>query len=135
MKQTMDEESIKTLVEYRINRAFEKIYEMKSIMVSGYYNTAINRLYYACYYAVIALLVKHDIPTQTHAGVKQMLGLHFVSTKKLDPEYAKLYSQMFNNRISGDYDDFIMFDKEMLEELLRKAEDFIITIKSLINQK
>lgn len=135
MKQTMDEESIKSLVEYRINRAFETIDEVKSIMESGFYNTAINRLYYACYYAVNALLVKNNIPAQTHAGVKQMLGLHFVATKKLDPEYAKFYAQMFNNRISGDYDDFILFDKEMLTELLPKAEDFIITIKSLIHQK
>lgn len=121
MKQTMDEESIKSLVEYRINRAFETIDEVKSIMESGFYNTAINRLYYACYYAVNALLVKNNIPAQTHAGVKQMLGLHFVATKKLDPEYAKFYAQMFNNRISGDYDDFILFDKEMLTELLPKA--------------
>lgn len=114
MKQTMDEESIKSLVNYRINRAYETIDEAKSIMESGFYNTAINRLYYACYYAVIALLLKHNIQTQTHAGVKQMLGLHFVSTKKLDSEHSKFYSQLFNNRISSDYDDFVTFDKEML---------------------
>ena len=135
MKQSMDKESIKSLVNYRINRAYETIDEAKSIMESGFYNTAINRLYYACYYAVIALLMKHNIPTQTHAGVKQMLGLHFVLTKKLDTEYAKFYSQMFNNRISGDYDDFVIFDKEMLVVLLPKAEEFIYAIKELINEK
>ncbi len=36
-------------------------------------------LYYACYYAVAALLLKYDIQTQTHNGVKTMPGLHFVS--------------------------------------------------------
>ena len=45
-----------------------------------------------------------------------MLGLHFVTTKKLNPEYARFYAQMFNNRISGDYVDFITFDLEMIEE-------------------
>jgi uncharacterized protein (UPF0332 family) len=132
MKQLLDEVSKKALVNYRINRAKETIEEVKSISESGYYNTAINRLYYACYYAVIALLVKNNIETQTHAGVKQMLGLHFVSTKKLDADYSKFYSQIFNNRITGDYDDFVVFDKEMLDELIPKAEDFIYTIEKLI---
>lgn len=82
MKQLLDDESKRALVNYRINRAKETIEEVKSIVESGYYNTAVNRMYYACYYAVIALLVKHNLETQTHAGVKQMLGLHFVVTKK-----------------------------------------------------
>jgi len=132
MKQLLDDESKNALVNYRINRAKETIEEVKSISESGYYNTAVNRLYYACYYAVIALLVKNNIETQTHAGVKQMLGLHFVSTKKLEGDYSKFYSQIFNNRITGDYDDFVVFDKEMLDELIPKAEDFIYTIEKLI---
>ena len=31
----------------------------------------------------VALLLKYDIQTQTHNGVKTMLGLHFVATGKL----------------------------------------------------
>jgi uncharacterized protein (UPF0332 family) len=116
MKQSLDKESVKALVAYRLQHAKNTFAEVSSITESGFYNTAVNRLYYACYYAVIALLVKHKIPAQTHAGVKQMLGLHFVTTKKLNPEYARFYAQMFNNRISGDYDDFITFDLEMIEE-------------------
>jgi len=132
MKQQMDLESKNALIEYRINRAKETIEEAKHIIESGYYNTAINRLYYACYYAVIALLVKYDLETQTHAGAKQLLGLHFVITKKLDSEYAKFYTQIFNNRITGDYDDFVYFDKEMLLELSPKAQEFIEVIEQLI---
>ena len=105
---------------------------MESIAESGFYNTAVNRLYYACYYAVIALLAKNNIPAQTHAGVKQMLGLHFVSTKKLDAEFARFYAQMFNNRISGDYDDFITFDRDMVEDLIPQVELFIKAIEKLV---
>ena len=49
----------------------------------SFYNAAVNRMYYACYYAAVALLLKYDIQTQTHNGVKTMLGLHFISTGKL----------------------------------------------------
>jgi len=63
-----------------------------------------------------------------------MLGLHFVTTKKLKPEYARFYAQMFNNRISGDYDDFITFDLEMVEELIPQAQLFIEAIEKLIEE-
>ena len=63
-----------------------------------------------------------------------MLGLHFVKTKILDNEYARFYAQMFNNRISGDYDDFITFDLDMLEELIPQAEKFIEVIETIINE-
>jgi len=132
MKETLDEESIKELVEYRIQRSKETLDEVKSITENGFYNTAINRLYYACYYAVIALLVKNNIAAQTHAGVKQMLGLHFVATSKLATNHSRFYAQMFNNRISGDYDDFVTFDREMIEELMPKAQVFIDAIEKLI---
>ena len=81
MRESLDEESVKSLVAYRLQHAKDTFAEVESITKSGFYNTAVNRIYYACYYAVIALLVKHNISTQTHAGVKQMLGLHFVTTK------------------------------------------------------
>lgn len=134
MKEALNDENIKALVEYRIQHAKNTFAEVRTITNSGFYNTAINRLYYACYYAVIALLLKNNIPTQTHAGVKQMLGLHFVKTKILDNEYARFYAQMFNNRISGDYDDFITFDLDMLEELIPQAEKFIEVIETIINE-
>ena len=134
MKQKLDDESVKALVAYRIQHAKNTFAEVESITKSGFYNTAINRLYYACYYAVIALLLKNNISTQTHAGVKQMLGLHFVRTNKLNPEFARFYAQMFNNRISGDYDDFISFDLEMLEELIPQAKLFLAAIEELISK-
>lgn len=132
MKQSLDDESINALVAYRIQHAKDTFSEVATIAESGFYNTAINRLYYACYYAVMALLVKNNIPAQTHAGVKQMLGLHFVTTKKLNPEFARFYAQMFNNRVSGDYDDFITFDQQMVEELLPQAQLFIAEIEKLL---
>ena len=49
----------------------------------GYWRTATNRLYYACYFAVSALLVKNGITAHTHAGVLTMPGLHFVKEGKI----------------------------------------------------
>jgi uncharacterized protein (UPF0332 family) len=46
---------------YRIQRANETILEVETHIKNGFWNTAINRMYYACFYAVGALLVKHGI--------------------------------------------------------------------------
>lgn len=102
MKQQLDDENIRQLVAYRMERAKETLLEINGAC----YNAAVNRLYYACYYAVIALLVKNRIAVQTHDGVKQMFGLHFIVSGRLDRKYSRFYSQLFNARMSGDYDDF-----------------------------
>lgn len=133
MKQQMDEESIEALVSYRLQRAKETLHEADILIKDSCYNAAVNRLYYACYYAVIALLVKHHITAQTHDGVKQMFGLHFIVTDKIDRKYSRFYSQLFNARMSGDYDDFLFYDKEMLSELRPRVEEFIALIDSILN--
>ena len=79
MKETLDEQSRKALVSYRLERADETMKEAEILAREQHYNAAANRLYYACYYAASALLVSNTISASTHAGVKTMLGMHFVS--------------------------------------------------------
>ena len=133
MKETLDEQSRAELVKYRISRADEAIQEAQLMANDCHYNAAINRLYYACFYAVQALLVKHGILSSTHAGVKTMLSLHFVSKGVIDVEYGKTFSRLFEIRHSGDYDDFVYCDKEMIDEYTPKAVAFINKIKELLD--
>ena len=98
----------------------------------AHFNAAINRLYYACFYAASALLVRNGISAVSHAGVKTMLGLHFVSKGILSFEQGKLFSRLFEIRHSGDYDDFVYCDKELFDEYSPKARSFIEAIKALI---
>jgi uncharacterized protein (UPF0332 family) len=134
MKETLDEQSRNDLVKYRVERADETLKEARLLAKEGYYNAAFNRLYYACFYASLALLVKNGISTSTHAGVKTMLGLHFVSKGLLEKEHGKTYSRLFEIRHSGDYDDFVYCDKEMADEYTPLAEAFIQRIKELLEE-
>jgi uncharacterized protein (UPF0332 family) len=134
MKETLDEQSRISLTRYRMDRADEAIEEAALMSERGHYNAAVNRLYYACFYAALALLVANGITTSSHAGVKTMLGLHFVSKDLLGKEHGKTFSRLFEIRHSGDYDDFVYCDKEMIDEYTPKAEAFISQIKELLNQ-
>ena len=132
MNETLDEQSRSDLVKYRLDRAKGTLLEARLMEKEGYYNAAFNRLYYACFYATLALLVKYGITTSSHSGVKTMLGLHFVSKGLLDKEHGRTFSRLFEIRHSSDYDDYVYCDKEMTDEYIPKAEAFISKIKELL---
>ncbi|HIZ04356.1 MAG TPA: HEPN domain-containing protein [Candidatus Phocaeicola gallistercoris] len=132
MKESLDQESRDLLIAYRIERAYGSLKEAKLMAQGGFYNASINRLYYACYYMAVALLLKNNISAQTHSGVKTMLGMHFTSKGKLSISASKIFTTLFEKRHSSDYDDFVYCDQEMFDELYPKAEAFIEEIKKLI---
>jgi uncharacterized protein (UPF0332 family) len=122
----------KEIVKYRLSRAHETLREVDILIENKLWNTAINRLYYSCYYAVNALLINKKIQAQTHAGVRQMFGLHFVKTGRIDKEFGKFYSIIFDKRLTGDYDDFVDHKEEDVLFLKSKAEKFIQETDKLI---
>ena len=128
----MNEEDRKEIVKYRLTKAHETLHEVEKHIENKFWNTAVNRLYYACYYAVIALLISKKIKAQTHAGVRQMLGLHFIKTGLINIELGRYYSNIFDKRLTGDYDDFIDYEKDDVLALIQPAKEFIQEIDKLI---
>jgi uncharacterized protein (UPF0332 family) len=128
----MNQEERQKLVKYRIKKARATFSEVFLHIENKLWNTAVNRLYYACYYAVIALLIDKDIHAQTHSGVRQMFGLHFIKTGIIDKEAGKFYTDIFDLRQTGDYDDYIDFKKEDVLELIEPANELISKIETLL---
>ena len=133
-KISLTKEELNALVIYRIKRARETLAEADNLIKDNFYNAAVNRLYYACYYAVIALLVKNDITAHTHHGVKQMFSLHFISKNIIDKQHSVFYSRLFNDRMSGDYDDFVQYNAEMVNPMRQQTEKFIVVIEDALNK-
>lgn len=78
----MNIENQQDYVRYRFNRAVEAFEEALILAENKRWNAVVNRLYYACFYAVAALLPANGIETQTHDGARTQFGLHFVKTGK-----------------------------------------------------
>ena len=134
MKQQLTPESRAALVAYRLERANSTLEEARYMRNGSYFNAAINRLYYACYYAATALLVLNNIEAATHSGVKTMLSLHFVRTGLLSLEHGVTFSNLFDKRHSGDYEDFAYCDAALVDYLLPRAESFIKAVEALTQQ-
>ena len=125
---TLTEEQRRDIVRYRMENARKMLEEVKSHRSNGFYNTAVNRMYYACYYAATAMLISMGIEVKSHDGVHLNLGRHIVLEGRLSPELGRFYSRLFSKRSTGDYDDFINHTLTTVDELLPQACLFVNTL-------
>jgi uncharacterized protein (UPF0332 family) len=128
----MNDAERRELVTYRLNKAKATINEIDLHIQNELWNTSVNRIYYACYYAVSALLINSAVKAQTHAGVRQMFGLHFVKSGKIEIDLGKFYTDIFDKRMSGDYEDFVDFQKEEVLELYSQADQLVTRIIQIL---
>jgi uncharacterized protein (UPF0332 family) len=76
--------------------------------------------------------VYNDIETLTHAGARQMFGLHFIKTGIIEQDSGRFYTRIFDMRQTGNYDDFIDFDEQKVLELLKPADKLIFQIEEIL---
>lgn len=129
----MNDDIRQDIVVYRLRKANQLLHDVDILIENELWNSTINRMYYACFHAVSALLIKNGVKVKTHMGVRQALGLHFVKTGKVSLEFGRIFSRIYDKRQSSDYDDFIEFTKEEVEKLYPQIKEFIKTIESLVN--
>jgi len=131
----MSTEENEELIKYRFKKAKETFAEAEAQLKIGLWNVAVNRLYYACFYAVSALLAGKEIYTRTHSGAKQMFSLHFVKTNIIDEQLSNFYTEIFSMRQSGDYEDYCDYEKHDVIELMAPANNFIKAIEQVLYAK
>ena len=132
MNKTLTQEQRISIVCYRIESAENTLAEVETHRANGFYNSAVNRLYYACYYAATAILIANGIEVKSHDGVRMNLGKFIVQEGILTPELGRYFSRLFSKRSTGDYDDFFNHSIETVDELMPDAKLFIQTIKDWI---
>lgn len=122
----------KDYINYRLEKARKTLQDAKILADSHSWNSSVNRLYYACFYAVIAILSKYNIESHTHLGAKSQFSLHFIKTGLIGKDLGFLYSDLFDLRQKGDYADFIEFDENLVTNLIPKVESFLGNIEKLV---
>lgn len=128
----LTDEERQALVFNKVRRSNETWAEAKGIIENKYWYAAANRMYYACYYMVSALLLKNGQSAHTHGGIIGLFGLHFVKTGIVSAEIGKFYSELYELRQTGDYDDWKTLTESDILPLIPKVEQFLGTIERLI---
>lgn len=122
------------LILYRIARAREALEEARILADSGHWNACVNRLYYACFYVISALLSKNDLSSSKHSGLRSFFNHHFVKTGIIPKETAIIYNSLYERRQEGDYEVFVSFQETDVKPWLRDAEMFVDSVIRLIEQ-
>jgi len=120
------------LIKYRLARASESLQEDEQLLQHGHANTFVNRLYYACFYAVLALAVPKAFSSSKHSGVRAFFHKEFVKTGMLDMHLGGLYDRLFDTRQKGDYVDLVYFDAAEVGPWLEEAKGFVESVNALI---
>jgi uncharacterized protein (UPF0332 family) len=119
-------------IKYRFQRAYKSFDEALIMAKNDRWNAVINRLYYSCYYAVIAVLLKSNIETQTHDGARTQFSLHYIKTGKVDKKFGKLFTKMFDFRQKGDYGDLYDYDEIIVKPLIDEVQNFIKELERFV---
>ncbi|MGD0078384.1 MAG: HEPN domain-containing protein [Sedimentisphaerales bacterium] len=127
-------EEKRALVEYRLGRARETLNEAKILFDAGKMNAYVNRLYYACFYAVSALLLTRNFSTSKHGYLRSLLHREFIKTGLIPKVQGDHFDLLFDSRHKGDYEDFVKFDAKDVAGWLKPTEEFVFHIDRLIQK-
>lgn len=123
---------IKDAIELKLAKAKALMDEVDFQLKNGYYNTAINRLYYSCFHATKALLLTQDLVPKTHSGVSTLLHQKFVLTGLFDATHASFFNKLMNERIDDDYSDFVITKLEEIDEFINPSKEFFTYTTSIV---
>jgi uncharacterized protein len=122
------------LVQYRLDRAREALVEAVLLLDSGHANTGVNRLYYACFYAVSALLLTKGLTATSHSGLRTLFHQHLIRPGLLPLGQGPLSDRLFDQRQRSDYADLVHFAIHQVRAWYVEAQAFVDAVAVLIQQ-
>jgi len=90
-------------------------------------------LYYACFYAVTALLLRDNKQYARHSAVKSEFNRIYIKTSRIDIKWNKFYQKLFDDRQESDYIPTAAFEASDVSTRIQQTSEFINLIYDLIN--
>lgn len=127
-----NEEQRTAVVRYWWSKADASMLSARREFEAGALEFAVNRLYYAVFYAVSAALLDRQLSFSKHSGVRAAFHREIIKNGLLDVKWGKLYDQLFEDRQEGDYMAMVTFDKQYVESQIVLCTEFLEELKHLI---
>jgi len=121
------------LIKYRLEEAEDSIKEAEVLLKEGMSMRAVmNRLYYAMFYAVLALLQEKEMGTSKHAGAISLFDREFIKKGIFDEELSKTLHRAFELRQKGDYMEQAEVTRNDVDEISPKTKEFVKRVKTYL---
>ncbi|HEX9870691.1 MAG TPA: HEPN domain-containing protein [Candidatus Tectomicrobia bacterium] len=121
------------VVRYRWERAHTSLKAAGREAAAGDYPLAINRAYYALFYAVSALLLEEGRRFGKHTSVRAAFNRDIIRAGRLSETDGDIYNQLFRDRHEGDYVEFTKFDAQYVQVNIEACEEFLAHLRPLLN--
>lgn len=128
-------ESDDSKIRYRVQLARESLYEAEVLAANQGWRGAINRMFYACFYAASALNVTEGLDSSKHSGVQGTFNQTFVKPGLFPSEVAQVYNRLFSYRNRTDYRDFEDADETSVMTYLPRVRHFIQVTESVLSSR
>lgn len=99
------------------------------------YKDAINRCYYAAFYAVKAVLALEGTDFKRHKDVVAYFNQNYVETNVFNRETGKRLGRLKRKRETSDYDDFYMVSYDEAQEQYEAAKLIVKDVQKFLKIK
>ena len=102
---------------------------------NGMLSAAMNRIYYAGFYIVSALLLLDGFSTSKHRQLIGYFNREYIKTGKIPVDIGEILNESYNNRLAADYHDFVFLTKTQVEEFYNQIKEFVRLIDKMIKTR
>lgn len=128
----MSEARLRELVRLRMEQATETLREARVLLSEHAGRGAVNRAYYAMFYAVLALLAIKGLGSSKHSGTISLFDREFVRPGALPKELSRSLHMAFERRQQADYGELLQIDAAGATRMLEEAETFIGKVRDYL---
>lgn len=132
---SLKEEDRKIMVALELEKADSTFAEYKGLSENGYWNTLANRLYYALFHAVSALLIIDGREVGSHKGAAIRFHQYYIRQGIFTEDEGSFYSQMETLREKADYNCFFKVSETDIKSRIEPTRQLIEKIKTYIANK
>ena len=129
---SLNDEERQIIVNLEKEKALNTFAEMEILRQAGLWNNIANRLYYAAFHAVSALLINDHHNVGTHQGAVSTLHHFYVKTGILSKSDGAFYSQLQTLREKSDYNCTYNATEEDTAPRIAQTKQFIDKVFALI---
>lgn len=128
----LDERRI-DLCKYRLKNSEDSFQVAKDCLEKGLYKDAINRSYYAAFYAIKALLALEEVDFKRHKDIIAYFNKTYAATEKIPREIGRKVAHLQQKREKSDYDDFYIASKEETQEQVENTKSVIASVREYLS--
>jgi len=125
-------ENIQALVTYRLEQAGESLNAVWVLLEKRLDRPAVNRAYYAMFYAVLALLATRKQETSKHSGAISLFDKEFVKPGAFTKDFSRWLHEAFDLRQRSDYTIEFQVTRKEAEMTLEHAVSFVGEVKTIL---